>query len=352
MVQQKSQTAPHRVKPSFDVYDGDNKYVFITYAHKDAKSVFSDLEEFNDLGINIFYDDGLPGGSSWFETLENKIINSSVLIPFMSKNTVESKPSRKEIFLAFRTDIPILPIYIKPTTLKNGLDYAIGDEQSIFKYEMCNEDYIDLYVREFKRLGLIDSIGESDNTIKSAQKSERGLFRRALSFLGVGEGRRATAIRGASTEIDNEHMKDSLEINENNEEYRKNNYIYVSYSNNDIGLVIPEIERYVLDGYEIKFDKGLSYNDKNEWPKFLDLIGGCGIFVVFLSENAVDSNQVKMELKMAYDNNKIIIPIYLEETELNSEFKSILKSTNPILKYEMNDNDYCEAYTEYFDDIL
>ena len=59
MFQQKP--AAHRVKPSFDVYDGDDKYAFITYSHKDSKSVFSDLEEFRIL-VSIDSSHEIPEG--------------------------------------------------------------------------------------------------------------------------------------------------------------------------------------------------------------------------------------------------------------------------------------------------
>ena len=325
MVQQKP--APHRVKPSFDVYDGDDKYVFITYAHKDAKSVFSDLEQFNDLGINIFYDDGLPVGSAWFESIETKISKSKMFVPFLSPNTVNSRVSRDEIFLAYLFNLPILPIYLKETKLEKGLNLAIGSLQSIYKYELSDENYSRICNREFERFGLININTEKNATPKKENNKKFKLSTWFRDFLTGNQ--KASSARG--------RMPEPIP------------YIYISYSNKDISSVIPEIERYIQEGYEVKFDKGLNFNDKNDLPKFMDLIVNCGIFVVFLSENAIDSNQVKMELKIANVHNKPIIPIYLEETELSPEFESILKSSQPLYKYE---NQYDEEYVEAFDNIL
>ena len=39
--------------------------MFVCYAHSDADSVYADLVELRNNGVNIWYDEGIPAGSSW-----------------------------------------------------------------------------------------------------------------------------------------------------------------------------------------------------------------------------------------------------------------------------------------------
>ena len=43
--------------PPFDAYDGDEPYLFISYAHKDSALVFKEISKLNDAGYHIWYDE-------------------------------------------------------------------------------------------------------------------------------------------------------------------------------------------------------------------------------------------------------------------------------------------------------
>ena len=49
----------------FPAYRGSDAYVFVCYAHSDAGTVYADLVELDSNGVNIWYDEGIPAGSSW-----------------------------------------------------------------------------------------------------------------------------------------------------------------------------------------------------------------------------------------------------------------------------------------------
>ena len=46
----------HVANVPFHAYEGDEPYIFVSYAHEDASKVFPELKRFHDDGINIWYD--------------------------------------------------------------------------------------------------------------------------------------------------------------------------------------------------------------------------------------------------------------------------------------------------------
>lgn len=308
----------HIKKAPIDAYEGKDDYVFVTYSHKDAELVFPNLKMFDLMGINIFYDEGLPSGSSWFETLENKIKHSSLLIPFMSQNTVDSKPSRKEIFLAFRSDIPILPIYLKPTTLEKGLDLAIGDEQSIYQYSMSAEKYLEMCIREFKRHGVL-----KEKITTPEPHKRRGRF----------FGMHMPAPQNPQTILNSTPLI-----------ILPDDYIYVSYPHENIDLVVPDLEQFQKDGFAIKTDKGIDFNDRWKYNIY-KLIKNSSLFVFYITNDSVQLERTLMELKMAQELNKDICAISLEKTDVELP----ISEDKIIKKYQMDEIEFKNTYAKLFE---
>ncbi|SDA48908.1 toll/interleukin-1 receptor domain-containing protein [Methanobrevibacter millerae] len=141
----------HMIDRPFDAYSGSERYIFASYAHVDAKEVFAELKRFHEDGFKIWYDDGIRSGEGWQEVVETALEDSSLFIVFLTPNSVESKNVRDEIFLAIHEDIPLIPIYLEKTELKYGLKLTLLNLQSIFKYEMPENDYICRYKNDFSR---------------------------------------------------------------------------------------------------------------------------------------------------------------------------------------------------------
>ena len=68
----------------FVAYSGTDPYVFVCYAHKDSDSVYSDLAELNQAGINLWFDEGITAGTSWRAEIASAIKGASKFI-FLSR---------------------------------------------------------------------------------------------------------------------------------------------------------------------------------------------------------------------------------------------------------------------------
>lgn len=107
-------------------------YAFVTYLAEDEEIASSNLAMFRDFGIEVFHKDNLNDGS--FADYEEKIKNSSVLIPFITQNAVESGPCRRDIVLAFKYDVPILAISLERTVIDDMLLNMLGGKAPIRRY--------------------------------------------------------------------------------------------------------------------------------------------------------------------------------------------------------------------------
>ena len=94
-----------RVKPSVK---GNDPYAFISYSTLDFKSVYCDLLAYKNRGINFWYDAGVVAGEAWHKTIEERIINSSVIICYLSPGFLRSQAIYKELTLFKKYNKPII----------------------------------------------------------------------------------------------------------------------------------------------------------------------------------------------------------------------------------------------------
>lgn len=89
------------VRALVNATSADSDYVFISYSHKDKKTVMEDLQELAKNGAVFWYDDGLASGEDWEKNVE-KVLNSphcKGMIFYVSKNFLSSKAIIKEVNL-------------------------------------------------------------------------------------------------------------------------------------------------------------------------------------------------------------------------------------------------------------
>ena len=68
----------------FSAYRGHDPYVFICYAHRDSTVVYTDLVSLKERGVNVWYDEGIPGGTSWRAEIAESLRGSRRLLFFIS----------------------------------------------------------------------------------------------------------------------------------------------------------------------------------------------------------------------------------------------------------------------------
>lgn len=107
--------------------------MFVCYAHKDSSVVFSDIEELNRNGVNIWYDEGIEAGSSWRGGIATAITGANKFLFFVSKSSLASTHCLREVDYALNHNIDIIPIYLDNTPLPAELDLSLSRVQALFR---------------------------------------------------------------------------------------------------------------------------------------------------------------------------------------------------------------------------
>jgi hypothetical protein len=125
----------------FPAYKGNEPYIFVGYAHKDAGIVYPELSWMKDIGINVWYDEGIEAGTEWREELARAIREAHLFVYFVTPNSTQSENCRKEVNFALDQDVTILAIHMSPTQLPDGLSLTLSDRQAILKHELRDKTY-------------------------------------------------------------------------------------------------------------------------------------------------------------------------------------------------------------------
>ncbi len=126
---------------SFTAYEGNEPYIFISYAHKDSVKVLPILEALSQKGFRIWYDAGIEAGTEWPEYIAEHLKNCHVFLAFISKASVASKHCRQEITYAISKGNTFLTVYLEDVKLPDGLEMQLCDTQAMF-YERFSSQSI------------------------------------------------------------------------------------------------------------------------------------------------------------------------------------------------------------------
>jgi len=129
------------IVPPFEAYNGDQPYIFISYAHKDSTLVFDEITALHEAGYNIWYDEGIEASNEWPEEIANAVIGCTTFLVFVSPRSTASVNCRNEINLALNEDKPFLAVHLEESALPPGLRLRMGDLQAILKYKLPQDRY-------------------------------------------------------------------------------------------------------------------------------------------------------------------------------------------------------------------
>ncbi|MDK1025062.1 MAG: TIR domain-containing protein [Gammaproteobacteria bacterium] len=166
----------------FPAYQGDEPYIFVSYAHEDDALVYSEIQWLHDQGFNIWYDEGISPGSRWSEELATSLQNSALFLYFGSPHSVDSRHCLDEINLALDANIPTIAVHLEETELTPGLQLRLSSHQAILKYDHSDQDYRDKLLA-----GIRDHVKQKEDlsTPKSGTATTDG-DKNKLLFIGLG----------------------------------------------------------------------------------------------------------------------------------------------------------------------
>ncbi len=145
-------------------YQGKEKYIFISYSHRDTVKVFPIISRLMENGYRVWYDQGIDPGTEWDENIALHINECGYFIAFMSSNYLGSSNCKDELNYARDLEKDRLIVYLEDVTLPAGMAMRVNRLQSIFKHTYVNEN--DFYEKLFAANNINLCKGEIANAAK------------------------------------------------------------------------------------------------------------------------------------------------------------------------------------------
>lgn len=162
------------IRCSLEPYEGKEKYIFISYAHKDNDRVYPIVERLAEMGYRIWYDEGIDPGSEWPETIAEHLNNCEVCIAFLSENYLNSHNCRREINFALRKKKSFITIVLEPVELSLGMEMQLSATQSVSKYTFPDDEafYAKVCTAKFLSVCMAQPSGKSEESQISHAKEQ------------------------------------------------------------------------------------------------------------------------------------------------------------------------------------
>lgn len=119
-------------------YEGTEPYIFASYAHKDSEQVMHVLSELQSRGYRLWYDDGIAPGSEWPEDIAQHLDGASLVMAFITPNSMASQNCRREITFSLSREKSFLSVLLEPTEMPLGMEMQLSAQQMIVR-----ENYTD-----------------------------------------------------------------------------------------------------------------------------------------------------------------------------------------------------------------
>lgn len=141
----------------FSAYRGEAPYVFVCYSHADTDLVYREIAWLHDYGVNIWYDEGISPGREWSEELASAIQGCSMLLFFVTQNSVDTEHCRRELSFAQEEGKDVVAVHLKPAEVPAGLRLSLNNRQAIVKYELADDEYLKRLMRATHAAGGVTS---------------------------------------------------------------------------------------------------------------------------------------------------------------------------------------------------
>jgi tetratricopeptide (TPR) repeat protein len=134
---------PQKFQMPFEAYEGDEPFVFASYSHTDKLQVYPIIDYLNKIGLNIWYDEGIPISENWKKSIVENLDKCNAFLVFVTPHIIDSEYVRKEINYAMKMHKPFFTIYLKETELPHELMFDMDEIQAMKKYLMPETEFYD-----------------------------------------------------------------------------------------------------------------------------------------------------------------------------------------------------------------
>jgi hypothetical protein len=129
------------VDKPFTAYQGDEPYIFVSYAHEDSDVVFSEIQWLRNQGFNLWYDEGISPGHEWHQELADRIDQCHLFLYFITPRSALSDHCQREVHYAIDNGKQLLAVHLEETALPSGINLSLSSIQAVMRHELSDMDY-------------------------------------------------------------------------------------------------------------------------------------------------------------------------------------------------------------------
>ena len=122
------------------IYEGNEKYIFVSYAHRDSGVVIPMIDALQSSGFRVWYDQGIEAGTEWPAYIEDRLNCCEVVLICMSPAAVDSVNCRNEINYASMLKKELFVVYLEETVLAQGMNLQLNSKQSLFRHRHPSDE--------------------------------------------------------------------------------------------------------------------------------------------------------------------------------------------------------------------
>ena len=120
-------------------YGGESPFIFVSYSHSDREEVEPVIAYLQRLGYNVWFDEGLPLGQDWAQTLDARIGECECFLCFISTRSVGSPECEKEIRRALDTKRTMVNVFLEPVELAPSVADEMMRVQGIERFRIHDD---------------------------------------------------------------------------------------------------------------------------------------------------------------------------------------------------------------------
>ena len=126
---------------SAKAYAGNEPFIFISYAHDDAHLVYPIVERLTLDGFRVWYDDGIHAGEDWTETVAQRLDESTICMPMLTENYVESVNCRNELAYSLNAGKTVISVKLTDFEMPRGIRLQMGNAMYLEKYRYGETEF-------------------------------------------------------------------------------------------------------------------------------------------------------------------------------------------------------------------
>ncbi len=130
-----STTQEHKMLKS---YEGDDPYIFISYAHADAETVLPMIQKLQQDGFRLWYDEGIIGNVDWVDEIAEHLSRCHLFMAFITKGYLMSENCLDELFFAREQCRNRLLVYLDDTEVSKGIRMRYCRRQALYHWQCTN----------------------------------------------------------------------------------------------------------------------------------------------------------------------------------------------------------------------